>query len=56
MSEIGLKSDRNGSESGESPRVEWRGLKIGGGNLIHKKVVFISSDVSRFGWESLAII
>ena len=23
-----------------TPRVEWRGLKIGGGNLIHRKVVF----------------
>ena len=23
-----------------SPRVEWRALKIGGGNLIHRKVVF----------------
>jgi len=22
------------------PQVEWRGLRIGGGNLIHRKVVF----------------
>jgi len=24
----------------DKPRVKWRGLKIGGGNLIHRKVVF----------------
>ena len=22
------------------PRVEWRGLKIGGGNLVHRNVIF----------------
>jgi len=32
-----------------TPRVEWRELKIGGGNLIHQKVFYsVSSDFSRF--------
>jgi len=49
----------------QHPRVEWRGLKIGGGSLIHRKVVFcifrcqsiwvgISSDdlSSRIFWRN----
>jgi len=39
-----------------TPRTEGRGLKIGGGDLIHRKVVFWILRCSRFERESLAII
>jgi len=38
------------------PRVEWRGLKIEGGNLIHRQVVFCIFRCQSIEWESLAII
>ena len=35
------------------PRVEGRGLKIGGGNFDNKKVYSVSSDFSQSAWEYL---
>jgi len=37
---------------GAIPRVKWRWLTIGCGNLIQMSLYSGSSDISRFEWES----
>ena len=39
-----------------NPRVEWRGLKIGGGNLVYRKDVFCIFRCQSIYWESAAIM